>query len=389
MFTLIQHAHVFAPKDLGVCDILIADRKIAMIAPEIDITGLDMDVVDLDGSRLVPGFIDNHVHITGGGGEGGFSTRTPELPLSAVTACGVTTVCGLLGTDGVTRSLPNLLAKARGLEAEGITAYIYSGAYQVPTPTFTGSLRSDLMIIDKVIGAGEIALSDHRSAQPTWQEYVNIVAQVRVGGMLAGKAGIVDFHTGDGNRHLDYLRKIVSDTELPYTNMLPTHINRNSHLFEDAIDYAQGGGFVDVTSGVNPQNSAPDAVQPSAAIRRLLDAGVELSHILMSSDGNGSVPLFDDKGNNIGVGVADQASLLTEMRDAVQKEGVDFSAALSIITKNVADLYHFSHKGEIEVGRDADLVALTDDYEVAHVWANGRRMVKDGAPIVFGTFEQR
>jgi len=389
MFTLIQHAHVFAPQDLGICDVLIADRKIAMIAPRLDITGLDMEIIDLGGARLVPGFIDNHVHITGGGGEGGFATRTPELQLSAVTSCGVTTVCGLLGTDGVTRSLPNLLAKARGLEAEGITAYIYSGAYQVPAPTFTGSLRSDLMIIDKVIGAGEIALSDHRSAQPTWQEYVDIVAQVRVGGMLAGKAGIVDFHTGDGTRHLDYLRKIVTDTELPYANMLPTHINRNAHLFEDAIDYAQGGGFVDVTSGVNPQNSAADAVQPSVAIRRLLDAGVALSHILMSSDGNGSVPLFDDAGNNIGVGVADQASLLTEMRDAVTNEGVDFSAALSIITKNVADLYRFPHKGEIEVGRDADLVALTDDYEVAHVWANGRHMVKNGAPIVFGTFENK
>ncbi len=387
MFTLLQRAHVFAPQDLGVCDVLIADRKIAMIAPKVDITGLALDVIDLDGARLVPGFIDNHVHITGGGGEGGFSTRTPELALSTVTSCGVTTVCGLLGTDGVTRSLPNLLAKARGLEAEGITAYIYSGAYQVPAPTFTGSLRSDLMIIDKVIGAGEIALSDHRSAQPTWQEYVNIVAQVRIGGMLAGKAGIVDFHTGDGKRHLDYLRKIVTDTELPYTNMLPTHINRNSHLFEDAIDYALGGGFVDVTSGVNPQNSAPDAVQPSVAIRRLLDAGVALSHILMSSDGNGSVPLFDEAGNNIGVGVADQASLLTEMRDAVVNEGVDFTAALSVITKNVADLYHFSHKGEIQVGRDADLVALTDDYRVAHVWANGRHMVRDGQPIVFGTFE--
>ena len=72
----------------------------------------------------MPGFIDGHVHMTGGGGEGGYATRTPELSLSDAIRGGVTTIVGCLGTDGVTRSLAALLAKARALDEEGISTFI-------------------------------------------------------------------------------------------------------------------------------------------------------------------------------------------------------------------------------------------------------------------------
>ena len=71
----------------------------------------------------------------GGGGEGGFSTRTPEATLSDLTTAGVTTVVGTLGTDGIARDMNALLAKARGLEEEGITTYIYTGSYRLPLRT--------------------------------------------------------------------------------------------------------------------------------------------------------------------------------------------------------------------------------------------------------------
>ncbi|MDU4576727.1 MAG: amidohydrolase family protein, partial [Negativicoccus succinicivorans] len=165
MLTLLKNAHVFAPEDLGTKDILIANGVIEAIDDQLDVQGVEVEVIDCKGMRLIPGFIDGHVHITGGGGEGGFHTRTPEMPLSSATRCGVTTICGLCGTDGVTRSQENLLAKAYALENEGLTAYMYVGSYEVPTPTITGSIRSDIMLIDKCIGAGEIAVSDHRSSQ--------------------------------------------------------------------------------------------------------------------------------------------------------------------------------------------------------------------------------
>lgn len=388
MFTLIRNAHVFAPKDLGIQDVLIVNRKIAMLEHHLDISGIPYQTYDLAGKRLIPGLIDSHVHITGGGGEGSFRTRTPEIMLSSITASGVTTVCGLLGTDGTTRSMENLLAKARGLEEEGISTYIYAGAYQVPTPTITGSVRDDVILIDKCIGSGEIAISDHRSAQPSQESLANIVAQARVGGMLSGKAGIVDFHVGDGPRRLAPLRYIANETEIPYTNMLPTHVNRNPELFEDAIAYAKEGGYIDLTSGVSPAAGVAIAVKPSQAIRRLLDENVPIDRILMSSDGNGSVPLFDEQGKNIGVGVADQRSLLTELRDAVIDEGCDFATILPIVTQNVANLLRLPDKGVVAVGADADLLVLTDDYEVDKVWAKGQLMVDAGQPVVWGTFEK-
>lgn len=390
MFTLIRNADIYAPQPLGVQDIFIANGVIAAIGEKLDvrIAGVEIAEYDLEGRKVIPGLMDNHVHITGGGGEGGFATRTPEIQLSSITTSGVTTVFGLLGTDGTTRSMPNLLAKACALEEEGITTYIYSGAYQVPTPTLTGCIRDDIILIHKVIGAGEIAISDHRSSQPRYSLYRDIVAQARVGGMLSNKAGVVDFHVGDGKRGLEPLRRIIANSEIPYTNMLPTHINRIGHLLDDAIAYAKEGGYVDITSGVSPEAGSQAAIKPSQAIARLLAEGVPADHILMSSDGNGSMPVFDEKGNNIGVGVADQKTLLTELRDAVLDEGCDLETVLPVVTSNVARLFKLPQKGEIRVGADADLAVLCSKWKLKKLWAKGRLMVDDGEPIVFGTYEK-
>ncbi len=200
LMLLLKDAEVFSPASEGRADILIAGGRVE----RIDRGGIRLpdsyaDVVEAGGLLAVPGFIDSHVHITGGGGEGGYATRTPELQLSDAVRGGVTTVVGCLGTDGVTRSLANLLAKARGLEAEGITAFIYTGYYAVPVRTITGSIERDLQLIDKVIGVGEVALSDHRSTQPTFDEFARLAGEARRGGILSGKAGVVNVHMGDGH----------------------------------------------------------------------------------------------------------------------------------------------------------------------------------------------
>ena len=389
MFTLLQHAHVISPEDLGLKDILLCGEKIAAIEDKIEIpAGWNIKVIDLEGKTVVPGFIDSHIHLIGGGGEGGPATRTPEVLLSKVTSCGVTTVIGLLGTDGNTRHMESLLAKARGLEDEGLSTFIYAGAYQIPTPTITGSVRSDIILIDKIIGAGEIAVSDHRSAQPTREDLQKLLAEARVGGMLSGKAGIVDFHMGDGTRGLKDIQYVMENTEIPYTQCVPTHVNRNPHLFEEALEWAKAGGYMDITSGVSPASGSTHAVKPSKAIRRAIDSGVPLNRILMSFDGNGSVPVFDEQGNTIGVGVANQKSMLTEIQDAVLEEKISLSDAVQIVSTNVARAYKLKNKGNVVVGFDADLVVLDKDLAIQQVWAKGQLMVENGAPIVFGTFEK-
>lgn len=390
-FTLLKNAHVIAPEDLGVKDILVAGEKIAMIGEGLSLPAVyDCEVVDCEGNYVVPGFIDSHVHLIGGGGEGGYATRTPEIQLTDITTSGVTTVLGLLGTDGVTRHVASLLAKARGLEDEGITAYIYSGSYEIPTPTITGSVRNDIILIDKVIGTGEIAMCDHRSSQSPKEAYQQITAEARVGGMLSGKAGVVNMHLGDGEDGLKMLYEITKNGEIPKTQIIPTHVNRNKRLFKEAIEWAKQGGIMDVTSSVSPESGSSHSVKSSEAVKQALEAGVNIENITMSSDGNGSMPIFDEAGNNIGVGVASQISILNEFRDMMQKENIAITDAVKIITSNIAKFTKlYPRKGCLANNSDADILVLDKDLQLQHVWARGTHMVENGKPIVFGTFEKR
>lgn len=390
-FTLLKNAHVIAPEDLGVKDILVAGEKIAMIGEGLSLPAVyDCEVVDCEGNYVVPGFIDSHVHLIGGGGEGGYATRTPEIQLTDITTSGVTTVLGLLGTDGVTRHVASLLAKARSLEDEGITAYIYSGSYEIPTPTITGSVRNDIILIDKVIGTGEIAMCDHRSSQSPKEAYQQITAEARVGGMLSGKAGVVNMHLGDGEDGLKMLYEITKNGEIPKTQIIPTHVNRNKRLFKEAIEWAKQGGIMDITSSVSPESGSSHSVKSSEAVKQALEAGVNIENITMSSDGNGSMPIFDEAGNNIGVGVASQISILNEFRDMVQKENIAITDAIKIITSNIAKFTKlYPRKGCLANNSDADILVLDKDLQLQHVWARGTHMVENGKPIVFGTFEKR
>lgn len=183
-FTLLQGAHLFAPEDRGICDVLLANGKIIAVGAGIpgDIVP-DCTVINLSGRMLCPGFIDQHVHLIGGGGEAGPTTRTPEVSLSRLTEAGITTVVGLLGTDSVSRHPASLLAKTRALNEEGITAWMLTGAYHVPSPTITGSVEKDVALIDRVIGV-KCAVSDHRSAAPSGNQLASMAAESRVGGLL-------------------------------------------------------------------------------------------------------------------------------------------------------------------------------------------------------------
>ena len=390
MLKLIKGVSIYAPEYLGVQDVLIADSRILKIAKEIPTEdAYDIEVLDGKGKLLFPGLIDSHVHILGGGGEGSYHTRTPEIMLTDITLGGVTTVVGCLGTDGTTRNMASLLAKARGLEEEGITTYIYTGSYQVPVRTLTDSIVDDLILIDKVVGCGEIAISDHRSSQPTPEEFAHIVGDTRVGGILSGKAGLVNIHMGDGPRMLSYLRYVVEKTEIPPCNMLPTHINRSARLLKDGIDYAKSlGGYVDLTTSSDPDYLEEDEVKASTGLRLMLEQGVLEHQITFSSDGQGSLPIFAKDGTYLGLGVGKVTSLYREVRDSILLEKVDITQALRPATVNPAVLLKLERKGRIAPGKDADLVLVDENsLQIDTVIAMGQIMVQDGVPVKKGTFE--
>ena len=386
---LIKNAAVYAPDPLGVKDVFLAGGRVCAIRDSIEPgPDLPVEVIDGTGKLLLPGFIDSHVHILGGGGEGGYRSRTPELKLSDLVRAGTTTVVGCLGTDGVTRRMENLIAKAKQLKDEGVSCYIYTGSYDVPVRTFLADIRSDLLFIDEVIGVGEIAIADHRSSQPTFEEFVRIVADARVGGMLSGKGGVVNIHMGDDGQMLEYLERVKVETPLPAYHMIPTHMNRNPLLFERGITYAKGGGYVDFTTSSYASFQEEGELKSSDALKKMLDAGVPIEHITFSSDGQGSLPVFNREGENIDVQVARVDTLYQEVRDAVRQENIPLETALRVITSNVADHLRLTRKGRVREGNDADLVLTDPDtLELQTVIARGQVMLRDGKLLVKGSFE--
>jgi beta-aspartyl-dipeptidase (metallo-type) len=302
---------------------------------------------------------------------------------------GVTTVVGCLGTDGVTRTPAGLLAKAKSLDEEGISTFIYTGHYAVPVQTLTGSIERDLLLIDKVIGVGEVALSDHRSNQPTFDEFARLASEARRGGILSGKAGVVNVHMGDGRRGLALLRRIIEETEIPAAQFLPTHIGRNPSLFEEGIAYAKAGGLVDFTTSTVPAFLEEGEVKCSVGLRRMLDAGVDAANITFTSDGQGSLPDFDDHGRLRRLEIGRVTSLFAEVRDAVVHEGVPLATALQVVTANPARILKLRGKGTLAAGADADIVLLDgSSLEIDGVIAKGRWLMKARAPLARGTFEQ-
>lgn len=383
---LLKKCMVFAPESLGLLDILLGGGRILGVAPTIDPPrGVGVEMVDCSGLSAIPGLIDAHVHIAGAGGEGGPATRTPEMQLSHMIEAGGTTVIGCLGTDGFTRSFESVLMKVKSLRAQGVSAWMYAGAYQVSTPTLTGDVGRDLSLIDEVIGVGEIALSDHRSSHPSAGELTRLAAHTRVGGMLGGKAGIVNIHMGDAKNPFAPLYSVVENSELSFRQFFPTHINRNHYIFEDAKTYGKQG-VVDITTSSWPY--FPDEeIKPSEAVQLLLEAGVPLEHITMTSDAFGSLPPFDSEGNLIRLEMGLLTSLFNEMCGTELREQLDLSTTLGTVTSNPARVLKISSKGRIRTGADADICLIDSNLNLNSVIALGEWMLRDGQLLRKGTYE--
>ena len=383
---LIRNARLYDPEFSGKKDILIGGNTILEISEKIQLPfGFDAEDFDADGLIVVPGLIDNHVHIAGAGGEGGPATRTPELKLSDMYRGGVTTVVGCLGTDGFTRSVESVLMKAKSIRHDGASAWIWTGAYQVPSPTITGDIGRDLALIEEVIGVGELAVSDHRSSCPSADELIRIAAHARVGGLLGKKAGIVNIHMGDARNPFNPICEAVKRSMLKFNQFLPTHCNRNEYIFEDSKAYGREG-YIDITTSSWPY-FPEEEIKPSLALKILLESGVPVTNITFSSDSCGSLPGFDDQGNLVKLEMGLPASNLRELSDAVIKEKLPVEIALKTLTSNVATILKLPGKGFISKGMDADILFLSPGMEIVDLIAMGKWVVKDGVLIRKGSYE--
>jgi len=385
---LLRNANLYTPEPLGTQHLLIGGGRILWMGRE----ALDLPVplravskiIDAAGGCTIPGLIDGHVHVTGGGGEAGFRTRVPPQPLSRFTTAGITTVIGLLGTDDVARGPGELLATIYALREEGLNAYGYAGGYHVPPATLTGSVRGDLVFIEALIGIGEVAISDHRSSQPTLEELLRIASECHVAGVMTGKAGILHLHLGDGERGLALIREALSKSELPARVFNPTHVNRRRALFAEALDLAKQGCTVDITAF--PVATDEDAYPADEALERYFASGAPADRVTISSDAGGCLPCFDADGHVTHMDVGTAGALLATLRDTLAR-GMKLEAVLPAFTSNPAKLLRLSRKGTLAVGNDADLVVLDEQHRIQSVVVRGEIHVQDGTALQRGTFE--
>ncbi len=386
MLHLIRNAQIFTPDDYGLGHILVAAGHIVYLGktvPELDKTLLSSDT-DLQGARLAPGLIDGHTHLTGGGGEAGFSTRVPAVPLTEFTRAGVTSVVGLLGTDDCTRSTSSLIAQTYALREEGLNAWCYTGGYHLPLTTLTGSARSDIVHIECIIGVGELAISDHRSSQPQFEEILRVASEAHVAGLMTGKAGIVHLHLGDGDRGLSLIDRALRETEIPARVFNPTHVNRNKSLFDEACELSRRGVTVDLTAF--PPADDDNAWSAADAWQRYTEAGCPADNLTISSDGGGCLPVFDHQGELLGLDYG-RSMALADCLSTLLKRGFEPAALLPAMTSNPARLLRLHRKGRLAVGSDADLLVLDDDCGISDVMVRGIWHIRDHQALIRGGFE--
>jgi len=385
MLHLLANAQVFGPGDLGVRHLLVGSgRVLAIVNDPDDVSAPGLLVTDLNGKRMLPGFIDGHAHITGGGGESGFSSRVPPVPLSRFTSAGVTSVVGVLGTDDTTRDTRSVVAQARALREEGMSAWCHTGGYHIPPVTLTGSVRDDIVFIDPIIGVGEVALSDHRSSQPSLDEILRVASDAHVAGMITGKAGILHLHLGDGERGLQMVRDALDQSELPARVFNPTHVNRNKTLFEESIAVASRGCVVDITAF--PVEEGDDAWAADVALLRYLDSGAPADNVTISSDGGGCLPEFNEQGEMTKMDIGSPLCLGETLKRLLDR-GHDLATVLPAFTSNVARLLRLKDKGSVDIGFAADFVVLNDAHEISDVMLGGVWHVSNGEQKIFGQFE--
>jgi len=383
----LRQAELYAPERLGRQDLLIAGGTIVAMAarlPDVP-AALGVTEIDLGGLRVIPGLIDGHVHLTGGGGEAGPHTRVPPLKVTALTAAGITTAIGVLGTDDAVRTTAELVTVTRGLRQLGFSAWCHTGGYHLPPTTLSGTVRGDIALIDEIIGVGEVAISDHRSSQPTLDDLLRLASEAHVGGLMSGKAGIVHLHVGDGTRGLELVRQALDASELPARVFNPTHVNRRKALFSEAMQLVERGPTIDITAF--PVADGEDAWTAEDALELYWDGGLPADRVTVSSDGGGCLPRFDNDGRVAGMDVGAPGALMGMIASLLAR-GCPLEQVLPPVTSNVAELLRLRGKGRLRVDADADLVVLAADNAVQHVMARGRWHRFDGQPRIQGPFEK-
>jgi beta-aspartyl-dipeptidase (metallo-type) len=383
MFKLIKNGKVYSPDDIGVKDILIAGSTIALIESQIqpEKFPFPIDVYDASGKIVLPGLIDPHLHLIGAGGTGGLNSRAKEIAVEQIIDAGVTTVVGCLGFDRTSRTLKNLLLKAKALEEFGLTTFILTGSYSLPSLTLTGSVEEDIILMEKVIGV-KLALGEVLANWPELADIRNLLAECLRGGNLSGKPGLMQIHLGSaGVSWKKSFEEICAETKTPLSKVVFTHVNRSRGDFREFTDYVKKGGYVDLTATYSSAER-PGSLTVLECIKALTAENISLDHVTISSDSNATRILPDKRIKYLSI-----QTLFDVTRELCLSGVLPMERALSLVTRNTANVIGCGRtKGSLEKGKDADLIILQGDFELEGVIAGGKWVRKNKVTLVQEAF---
>ncbi|HEV7594576.1 MAG TPA: hypothetical protein VGO33_06235 [Gemmatimonadaceae bacterium] len=359
MIKLIENGDVYAPRPLGRQSLLLLDGRIARIGVidrrQVEALGVECETVDASGCIVCPGLIDPHQHILGGSGERGFRSMTPEIFAEELASAGITTVVGCLGADVTMKNMGGLVGKAKALREEGIDTYLWSGGYRVPPATLLQGIREDLLFVQEIIGAGEIAISDERSMDPDPLEVAKIAHDAYAGGLLAGKCGLTHFHVGDHEHRLALLRNLVDNFAVEADWLYATHVERSEALMVEAIEFSRRGGHIDI-----------DVVEEDLPrwLRFFFHKGGDPSRLTVSSDAAINSPRV----------------LFEQIRTAITDHKIAFEQVWALATANTARVLKLDRQGTLDVGQRGHLLVLEEGtLDIRHVLSGTGWLVRDAS----------
>lgn len=373
MFRLLKNGHVYSPQDLGIKDILLWEDRIIKTGEDLKIpAGFNGEISDFSGKIIIPGIVDTHVHITGGGGEGGFTTRTSEITFEEIAEAGVTTLVGVLGTDGYARRVEDVLVKCMALREQGFDCYFLTGSYTFPITTMRGSVAEDIIFNEYCLGAGEVAHCDHRGSLMRYEEFIRLAADTRNGARLAGLKGVLNIHLGNYPDPADFFIRACEEDITFRPLIIPTHVTRKYDVFESCLKFLEYGGQIDITAG-SDSSPAHKSCGSVDALEIIYKKYGSLERVSMTSDGNGSMPIWDELGNMIGMGKGSSKVLLSDLKKATQRDVIPFEETLRTMTTTPAANYGLKNSaGKIIENGIANFAVLDDNLDLASTILNGK-----------------